>query len=236
MLVSDLITEVFLTLNEFTVGRTISVPEQTDAFMRLNQLLDEWSTEQLLVPSPVHQSFTLVAGTTIYTLGVAGTLVTAAKPIRVTGAASMVGNFRAAVKVVSWDAFDAEIEDRLATLSQLAKVLAADGASPNINLQVFPVPAPSPGTLWLDYWAALAQFATVGDTLAMPVGFQNALHYGLALKLHPLYARPGATSIDYIAAQASASKAKLSELNAAILGTRLGAEAGAPARGAQGQA
>lgn len=235
MLVSDLINLAFLSLNEITVGRTIAAPEQADAFVRLNELLDEWSVEQLMIPSPFHGSFALTAGTSFYYLGTAGTLITGAQPIRVTGASSVLGTFRSPVKVVSWEAFDAEVEDRISTTSQLAKVLAADGASPTINLQVFPTPAANPGALWLDYWTALQQFATVGDTVNVTAGFLAAMHYGLALKLHPLYARPGATSLDYIAAKAAAAKAKLAELAAAILGTRLGAEAGAPARGTQGQ-
>jgi hypothetical protein len=230
VLVSDIITSAFLDLNEITVGRTIATTEQTDAFARLNMMLDEWSSEQLMVPNVVHQGFTLTANYSGYTLGVGGTLTTSAQPIRVTGAASVWGaGFRSAVKVVSFDKFDAEIEDPLSTTAVLAKVLAADGASPLINLRVFPTPAASPGTLYLDYWTALAAFVTVGDTVSLPVGFDDALHYNLALKLYPLYARPGTTALELITRQAAASKAKIAELTAAILGTRLGIEAGAPA-------
>jgi hypothetical protein len=235
-LVSDLIQESFLDLNEITVGRTIAVPEQTDAFMRINQLLDEWSAEQLMVPTAAHVGYVLTPGTIDYTLGVGAAFVTATQPIRVFGAAATYGNFRSGVKVMSFERFDAEISDPLSKVANLTKFLAADGSSPFINLRVHPVPAATAGTLWLDYWMALTQFATVGDTVNMPVGFQSALHWGLALKLHPLYARPGAASLEYIAAQAAASKAKLAELNAAILDTRLGIEPGAPARGGQGQA
>jgi hypothetical protein len=169
------------------------------------------------MPNMLHTSFALTAGTNIYTLGTGGSLVTAARALRVTGAQSVSGGFRSVLKVMSFDQFAAEVADPIAQTSVLGEVLAADGSFPSINLKIFPMPAGNPGALWLDYWSALAQFATVGDTINLPDGWARALHYNLALEIYPQYARAG--GIDpVLAAKAQESKGALNALNAEILG------------------
>jgi hypothetical protein len=216
-LVSDLINEAFLNISGFAVGEGLTSAEQTDAFMRLNQIISSWSTEQLTVPNMTHTAFTLAAGTSNYTLGTGGTLVTSARPLRVTGASSVSGNFRSNVEVMSFEKFAATVSDPLAAATVLATKLAADGSFPSINLRVFPTPAATPGTLWLDYWMAIAQFATVGDTVALADGFELALQLALAVHLYPQYGRSG--GIDpVLAANAQSAKASLVDKNLKILG------------------
>jgi hypothetical protein len=227
-LVSDIINQALMDIGGYAVGETMTSAEQADAFMRLNQMLDSWSREQLTLPNYLHTSFAMIAGTSVYTLGTAGTLVTAAVPLRVTGAASVSGNFRSNCRVISFDQFASEVSDPMSSTSVLANTVAADGSFPNINIKVFPVPAAAPGTLWLDYWSAIAQFITVGDTLNLPAGWQDALHFNLAVRLYPQYARAG--GIDpVLAANAQSSKGALVALNAQILGE----QQQAPAAGGQ---
>jgi hypothetical protein len=191
MLVSDVIFNSFLDMGAVAPGETLTAAESADAFARLNMLLSSWSTEGITVPSLLHGPFTVAAGTNNYTFGVGGTLATTSRPIRVTGAQSVSGNFRMGMKVMSFDQFAQEVSDPIASASVLAEVLAADGSFPLINLRVHPMPAALPGILWLDYWAAIAQFVTVGDTLNLPDGWPDALHFNLALALLPQYGRAG---------------------------------------------
>jgi len=229
-LVSDLISEAFLNLGAIAPGEGNTPLELADAFMRLNQLVASYSSEQLTMPNMTHTSFAVAAGVDTYTLGVAGSLVTAAQPIRVTGAASVLGNFRSSMHVMSFDQFAATIDNPQGGSSQLAKVLAADGANPAINLRVYPMPAATPGALWLDYWMAMAQFTAPGQTVALPTGWERALAFNLAVELYPQYGRAG--GIDpVLVGNAQASKASLVKLNADILG----AQQQAPPAGGGGQ-
>jgi hypothetical protein len=228
-LVSDLIQQAFLDIDEIRVGRLISTPEQTDSFMRLNQMLAQWSREELSVYNTFHDGpLTLTAGVVNYTFGTVGaSLTSSALPIRVTGASSVSGAFTSPVEVISYAEFTSRVENGRGRATVLAKLLAADGSYPVISLRVYPAPAASPGGLWLDYWAAFTQFANVGVTLSMPPGFERALHLNLAVELFPYYARharPGAFEI--LAAQAQQAKKSIVDLNAAILGAR-GQETGA---------
>lgn len=228
-LVSDIITQSFLDLGAIAPGEGITDAEETDAFGRLNQMVATWSTEQLTVYTVIHQSFTLTAGTDAYTLGAAGSLETAGGvvPVRITSAASVSGNFRSPVKVVSFQTLTEMASDPLASTSVLAKLLAADNGWPSIGVRVFPMPAASPGSLQLDYWTAITAFAGVGSTVSLPPGFEAALHWSLAVELWPQYARPG-NSIDIIAANATKAKAAIVALTAQVLGLPA---AGAPAAG-----
>jgi hypothetical protein len=188
-LVSDILTEAFLDLGLISPGQTITSEEQTDAFLRLNQMLKSWSNEHVSVFTESHSSYALVAGTSAYTIGTGGTFVTSARPVKICGASAVSGAFRVPVKVMSFEDFHAEIDDSRGITSILPQAMARDNSFPSINLKVFPTPATSPGNLEIDYWTELTAFATVGDTVTLPPGFEDALHYNLATRLYPQYAR-----------------------------------------------
>jgi hypothetical protein len=215
--VFQVILDAFVDLKQIVPGELVTAAEQADAFARLNQMLASWSIEKWMVPSFEHRSFALTAGTTDYTLGTGGSLVTPARPIRVTGAASVAGNFRSAVKVVGYDQFAAEVGDEAAAADVLAKILAADGTSPSINVRVFPVPAASPGQLQLDYWSAIAAFNTVADQISLPLEFKDALHFNLAVRLHSIY-WPKRAIDPVLLANAEATKGAIADLHRRILG------------------
>jgi hypothetical protein len=220
-LVSDLITDSWLDIDEIRVGRLIAAPEQADSFARLNQIISQWSREELTVYTTVHQSFTPTAGVTDYTLGTGGSFVTASIPIRVTSAMGMQLPFSGPVEVLSYAAFTERVKNGRGRSTVLAELLAADNAYPAINLRIHPVPAAAPGTLALSYWIALPQFATVGDTIALPPGFERALRLALAVDLFPVYARHARpNAFEILAASAQEAKKSIVALNAEVLGAR----------------
>lgn len=220
-LVSDLITDAWLDIDEIRVGRLISTPEQTDSFARLNQIVAQWSREELSVYTNVHQGFLPTTGVQDYTVGTTGMFSTPFIPLRVTSAMSVQGNFSSAVPVLSFAAFTERTKNGRGRSTVLAELLAADAAYPLINVRIFPLPAAAPGYLYLDYWTALPQFATVGDTIALPPGFERALRLALAMDLFPVYARharPGA--MELLAAAAQEAKKSIIAINAEVLGAR----------------
>jgi hypothetical protein len=216
-LVSDIINLAFLDIGGYAAGEVITTAEQADAFLRLNMLMSSLSTEQLTLHTVVHQAFTPVAGTAAYTLGTAGSLVTAAQPVRVTGWSSLSGNFRNGGVPVSFAEFESRALNPTARTSVLAEMVAADMGFPSINLKLFPTPAAGPGSLELDYWIPLTQFTAVTDVVTLPDGWLDMLHFNLALRLYPQYPREG--GIDpVLAANAQNSKLSIVAKNAAILG------------------
>lgn len=75
--VGDLVTQAFLDLTVIQTGNeNLTVAMQTDAFLRLNQLIDRASAKGVIIPNQVSQTFQLLSGVTAYTLGSGGTFAT----------------------------------------------------------------------------------------------------------------------------------------------------------------
>lgn len=215
--VSDIIQEAFLDLAVVQPGETISATMQAAAFLVLQQMYASWGAEQLMAYSIHHDSFTLTAGTTNYTLGPSGSLATFARPARVTGWSSSSGNFKNGGPISSFEQLHAVAKGQTGKRSVLAEMVAADGAFPFINIEVFPTPDASPGALRLDFYAYLESLGTVSP-LILPDGWEAALHFNLAIALYPQYARVGSGAIEALAANAQNSKGIIVRRNAEILG------------------
>jgi hypothetical protein len=93
--------------------------------------------------------------------------------------------------------------------------LAADTSWPLINIRVFP--APIGGNIEVVFWTPITAFATVGDTVNLPPGFEEMLHFNLSLRLYPKYARVGGIPPE-LAANAQNSKAVIVAMNSPIAG------------------
>lgn len=214
-LVSDIINEAFLDLKVIQPGQTITTAMQSDAFLRANQMLDSWSDEGLVVPNQVAQTFALAAGSIAYTLGASGTFATSGslRAQRVTAwRAFYAGVLHTGGQPMSMDEFGKLAKQTIGETSSVPMIVGTDTAYPNLNVRVFPPPSGNPGSIELFYWTPIAQFATVGDTVTLPSGFQDALHYNLAVRLYPQYARQGGIPPE-LAAMAQATKAAIVEQN-----------------------
>ena len=216
-LVSDIIAQAFLDLGVIQPGETVSSDMQANAFVVLNQMISNWSVDQALAYLNVHQAFTLTAGTATYTVGTAGTLSTSARPLRVVSWKSQSGNFANGGPCLSFDEFRAKQQNLTAKRSVLAEMVAADASYPSINIEVFPVPDTSPGTLTLEFWTPVVAFASVGTTVTLPDGWEAAIHFNLAVQLAPQYARQTGITQE-LAANAQNTLNALKAKNAAILG------------------
>lgn len=203
-----------------TPGEVLAASMLDAAFVLLNQGIDGLSAEQALAYVVYHQAFTLTAGLSTYTVGTAGTLVSTARPERITGWTSYTAaGFRTGGQIISIEALHAQAKDPLGSLdSVLPQMVAADQAYPAINLEVFPKPAASPGTLALDYYSATAQFAARSTTVTLPSGYVDLLRTMLAVMLYPSYARVAGNTLEVISAAAQNAKGRVVTKNAAILG------------------
>lgn len=216
-LVSDIIDQAFIDLGVIQPGETITAAMLANAFLVLKQMYSGWSADRLMAYLIYHQAFTLVAGTSKYTVGTTGSLVATARPVAITGWQSAIGNISTGGVVMNFDEFRAKYQNLTGKRSQLAEAVAADFLFPNINIEVYPTPDTSPGTLTLDYYSPLVEFAATSTSLTLPDGYEAALHTNLALALAPQYARVGGVTPELLKA-AQDAKAFIVQKNAAILG------------------
>jgi len=195
----------------------------------LNALLDMSTAEEDLVYQITHEVFN-VTGPASYTIGVSGTFNTA-RPTRIRAAVSLAANSAAQpVRIVSAEQF-AQVEDRTAA-GVFADVLACDYANPIATIYLNPAPVTG-GTLELWSIKPLANFATVGDAIALPPGYLEYLKSNLAVILAPAFA--GAILTPATVALAQSTKAGLAKLYRQTLGDPLeAAEQSGPGPRGQG--
>ncbi len=169
-------------------SESISSTLQSDAFLKLNQWWSSQSARRTQDYLVVHGGpYTVVAGTSAYTVGTAGTFTTAARPIAITSWKATSGAFSSGGEPSSFDELRKKQQNSIGATAVLPSDLAADQGFPNINIELFPTPGTSPGSLYLDFWTPLVQFAAVSDTLTLPDGFERWMVLGLAMELETRY-------------------------------------------------
>jgi hypothetical protein len=192
VLVSDIINQAAVYIGLMRPGGTLTSLIQNDFLARLQAMWMSAGADELISNAWYHQSFTLTAGTASYTVGPAGSLSSTVSPSRIVGFQSVSGTFRSQGKVLSFQAFDEQVQDAIGSSAVLAQVVATDNAWPAAGLRVFPVPATGPGSLWLDYYGQMIALATTGqDITALAPEYQLFLWTNLAMLCYPIWARAG---------------------------------------------
>jgi len=161
-------------------GETPSTDEAADALVALQQLLDDWSTEELLVHATRTAAVTLA--NTVQSYAIPG-----ARPVKILSADVVTNALTFPVKVVGPDAW-AQIVDRN-HLSALTEACYCDYAYPTAAVLVSPIPNAA-ATLNLYCMVDLATVALAGDTFALPEGYARAVRFNLAVDLAGEFARP----------------------------------------------
>src|SRR6266566_4049083 len=89
MTVRDLIFSSLRLIGVLSEGEAPSAQQQTDAFDALNIMLDSYSTNNLMIPAIVVETFTCVAGQQTYSMGPGGNFNTS-RPTRIVNAETVV--------------------------------------------------------------------------------------------------------------------------------------------------
>lgn len=209
MTVRELIRKSMLLVGTISSGESLSADEAADGLNSLNDLLDSWSTDGLLIPAMVREEFTLVPSTASYTIGTGGAfsttnpqLIEEARLLDTSGTA-----FEIPLRIFN-DQEYADIKIKTLTTSQAQGIYFQRGA-PLSTIYVYPVPSTA-NKLVLYSKKALSNFASVNDSISLPPGYQRALRYNLALELAVEY---GKAPREEIVMMAQDLKAQLIRMN-----------------------
>ncbi len=224
----DLVNEAFVDANVIQPGEVLTATLLADGEARLNQLLSSLSTEGLTAYQLLMTSYPLQSAVTNYTFGVGGTFNTSTRAQKVTSWQASYNDMREGGPVLSMEQLGiaaAAYQKQLAELAlqsaiagllpagvpsslvtPVPKFLAADTSFPLINIRVWPPPAVTAGSVELAYFTAIAQIANFTLPMpTMPEGWQDMLHFQLAVRIYHLYPRAGGMPVD-LAANAKNSK------------------------------
>lgn len=206
--VSDLIKGSLRLLGVIAQGETPTAQESADALSSLNDMLDSWSNDGLLLFDRTIESLSIVASTASYTIGTGGVFNTA-RPVRIIEAAfkQSGSNEELPLNILTSQEW-ARAYDKTLT-SSLLSCLYYNDTFPLGTIYVWPVPTAS-GTLVLTSDKPLSNYSAISDSVTLPPGYKKALRYNLALELAPEY---GKQVSEIVFQQATESKANIMRTN-----------------------
>jgi hypothetical protein len=165
-------------------GETPSAATSQDALTALNQLIDGWNTERLMIYNTLDQVFSWQPGVITQTLGPSGTLV-GVRPVAIDDSTYFrdpANNISYGIKIINQQQYDG-IAVKTVT-STYPQVMWVNMEFPNITMTVYPVP-----TKVLEWHIIsvdeLTQPATLATNLYVPPGYLRAFRYNLACEFAP---------------------------------------------------
>lgn len=175
----DLITSSMRLAGILAAGETPTANEANDALAVLNDLLDAWAVEKLMLFRNDSNQFSLVATQQDYTIGAGGNF-NMTRPVSIAGAYATYAGLDFPLRILTTDEWDA-----IALKSMQAPLPCALYYDPSMPLGVISIwPVPSQVTpLTLTTGMQFAQAANLATVLTYPPGYAKALRYSLAIEL-----------------------------------------------------
>lgn len=185
-------------------GATASAQVLADGLFALNQMIDSWSVDRLMIYATQDQQFTWPANTQSRTLGPSGDFV-GNRPIAIDDSTyyrDASNGLSFPIKLISqaqWD--DIPLKSLTNTYPN---VMFINMDMPNITAYLYPIPTKD---LEFHFISAeeLSQPAALSTTLTAPPGYLRALRYNLAVELAPEYGLDAPVSVQKTAINAKKS-------------------------------
>jgi hypothetical protein len=210
MIVSAVIKSSMRKLGLVASGETPTAEEYADGLEALQVMLRSWSAEKIIVHASTKESFTLTAGTYLYTWGAGGTF-NSARPHQLTGAYILdSGGNSYPVELISEGKYRAIT---VKTSSDRPFALFLQPTFPLANVYLFPVPN-AVESLYVDSWKPFTEtssFNAITDTLSFPVNYEEPMIFNLAVRFGSEFGKAVPAEV---AAIASKSYDRLTNLNA----------------------
>lgn len=206
---SDIVTRAMKALQSLGAQETPSAADMNDGIAAFNAMLDSWSLDGLNAYRIREDSFTLTIGTASYTIGSGGT-VNVTRPLQIRQAYIRdATNNNYTMRIVPRDIWNRIGNRGTSITSQIPDTLFYDAQYPLGVINIFPTPLAA-YTCFVD---SLLQQSTVtaSTTISMPVGYERAMVFGLAVEIasqfgFPIPAvGPGQKNVAELAAEALAS-------------------------------
>jgi len=203
----ELICGALRLIGQLAEGETPSDDTANDALVAMNQMLDSWSTERLMIYNTMDQIFTWPAGVQSRTLGPSGDFV-GLRPVTLDDSTYFkVGTLSYPITFINQLQYDGiALKSNTSTYPQ---VMFINMDYPNIQMYLYPIPT---ATLEMHFISVdpLTGPATLATTLAFPPGYLRAFRYNLACELAPEFGVEPAPRIVRIA---DVSKRNLKRIN-----------------------
>lgn len=191
-LASDLINLALTDSGVLGVGQTANAQDITDCLRRLNMMIAQWSQRRWLVYHLVDTA-KVMTGAQSYTVGTGG-------DFNITRPAQIEAAYLRQIAPSTPTPVDFWLDPIMSREDYSRLALKGLQASPSTwyfydsdfpNGKIYPWPIPSSSfELHIITKAVLQQFATVGDAVALPPEYEEAIFYNLMVRLRAAYRLP----------------------------------------------
>lgn len=187
----DLVTNALLDLGVLADEETPTASQAAGGLRKLNNLVEAWNIEHLMVYGASESIFPLVANDGIYTLGTGGNF-NMARPTNITSA-YVVDNSLPAAQRYSFPLYlynqDEYADVRLKGLAtSLPQGVYFDYGFPLINVYLYPIPSTAQYSLSIWTTGIISAFSLT-TTVNLAPGYKRALESNLSVELAPSYER-----------------------------------------------
>jgi hypothetical protein len=179
--VLDIIKRALRLLGITATNETPDAQETADALFVLNEMMDAWQTEKLMLYAMKNEIFNITGGIGDYTIGPGADWDTA-RPLKIETCFvrdAVSGNLvDYNVELIPNDKYE---EIRLKILATTYPTFARylPGPFPNGTLSFWPVPNKSMSA-GISQWGLIGAFVNLSDPIVLPQGYRQALAHGLA--------------------------------------------------------
>jgi hypothetical protein len=191
----DLISASLRLIGAIAPGQSLGASEATEGLDTLNQMIDSWSNDSLMVYSRIREEFNLIAGQQAYTIGVDGDFDTS-RPQQIENATlldeSQTPSIETPIAIIRDQSEWANIPIK-GIESSVPCALFMNDLYPQASIYFYPVPSEvKKVVLWS--WKPLTAF-TLDTVISLPPGYEKALKFNLAIDLAPEYGRSVADTV-----------------------------------------
>jgi hypothetical protein len=190
-------------------GETPSAETSQDALSALNQMIDSWNTERLMIYNTIDQVFTWPPNQITRTLGPTGDFV-GARPVLLDDSTYFkdpTNGISFGIKFINQQQYDG-IAVKTVT-STYPQVMWINMEHPNISMAIYPKPTKALEWHFISV-EKLAQPATLATEIYFPPGYLRAFKYNLACEIALEFGVEPSPTVSRIA---MASKRNLKRIN-----------------------
>lgn len=191
-------------------GRGSSTEEQAEYLAELNNIIDQFNAERLMIYEITRNVYSFVSGTAAYTMGTGGSFATT-RPARIEALGFVTADPQEEpIKILSYQEWRDQVPLK-ASAGSIVKVAWIDYAYPALTINFWPVPNSSAFSASVYAWnAVVGPFANISTAVALPPAYEQLLEYTLAVNLAPRFKVP--IRQDWIAL-ATAAKQTVARMN-----------------------
>lgn len=202
-----LIKVALRSIGAIATAETPKHAEEQDAFDAMKRMLELWSTKQILIYASAEDNFSLVGGTSSYTMGSGGTASSVRAKKILNAFVRDSSNYDHPVEIIAENQYNA-IPSK--TTRSRPKQLFYDPTYALGTINLYPTPNAAE-TMYIESLKLLTSLTTVTTILSLPGEYEEAIIYNLAIRIAPEHGLPIPIEV---AALANSSLNAITVLNA----------------------